>query len=160
MNIYCVDYDKVAIRYKTYVEKASELDNLKLKHFQEMEGYKKEMETLVESSKSGLIIDEMTKRINAEKFKALQNKAMTKENNIRAEYQEKQADLMESCFTEISTIINEYIILNHDKNIDIIINKEQIFYASDKCELTNDIIDLIKQKGLYIELTETKKESV
>ena len=111
MNIYCVDYDKVAIRYKTYVEKASELDNLKLKHFQEMEGYKKEMETLVESSKSGLIIDEMTKRINAEKFKALQNKAMTKENNIRAEYQEKQADLMESCFTEISTIINEYIIL-------------------------------------------------
>jgi Skp family chaperone for outer membrane proteins len=120
-----------------------------------MEGYKKEMETLVESSKSGLIIDEMTKRINAEKFKALQNKAMTKENNIRAEYQEKQADLMESCFTEISTIINEYIILNNDKNIDIIINKEQIFYASDKCELTNDIIDLIKQKGLYVELTET-----
>ena len=154
MNIYCVDYDKVAIRYKTYVEKASELDNLKLKHFQEMEGYKKEMETLVESSKSGLIIDEMTKRINAEKFKALQNKAMAKENNIRAEYQEKQADLMESCFVEISAIIDDYI-KTTDKNIDIVVNKEQIFYASDKCELTNDIIDLIRQKGLYVELTET-----
>ena len=155
MNIYCVDYDKVAIRYKTYVEKASELDNLKLKHFQEMEGYKKEMETLVESSKSGLIIDEMTKRINAEKFKALQNKAMAKENNIRAEYQEKQADLMESCFVEISAIIDDYIKTNPDKNIDIVVNKEQIIYASDKCELTNDIIDLIRQKGLYVELTET-----
>jgi Skp family chaperone for outer membrane proteins len=154
MNIYCVDYDKVAIRYKTYIEKASELDNLKLKHFQEMEGYKKEMEALVESSKSGLIVDDMTKRINAEKFKALQNKAMTKENNIRAEYQEKQADLMESCFVEISAIIDEYITLNPDKNIDIVINKEQIFYSSGKCELTDEIIELTKQKGLYIELTE------
>jgi Skp family chaperone for outer membrane proteins len=80
---------------------------------------------------------------------------MTKENNIRAEYQEKQSDLMESCFVEISSIIDDYIKTNPDKNIDIVVNKEQIFYASDKCELTNDIIDLIKQKGLYIELTET-----
>lgn len=160
MNIYCVDYDKVAIRYKTYIEKASELDNLKLKHFQEMEGYKKEMESLVESSKNGLIVDDMTKRINAEKFKALQNKAMAKENNIRAEYQQKQADLMESCFVEISAIIDEYVKTNSDKNIDIVLNKEQIFYSNDKCELTDNIINLIREKGLYVELTETEKESV
>lgn len=160
MNVYCVDFDKVAIQYKTYVEKAAELDNLKLKHFQEMEAYKKEMDALVESSKSGLIVDEMTKRISAEKFKALQNKAVAKENRFRTEYSNGQTDIMEACFVEINKIVEDFSTQNVEMNIDMVVNKSQIFYSNSKFDLTDKIIDDIKSKGLYVESTETEKESV
>lgn len=157
MKIYCVDYDKVIVRYKSYIDQSIELDSVRLEHVKDMSVYKKEMESIMESGRSGLLVDENLRKQSAERFKEVQALAMTKENKFRSEYTDKQNYIMESCFNEISNITSDFASKNE---IDIIINKSQIFYVSDKFELTDKVIDLIKEKDLYVEFTETEKESV
>lgn len=156
MKIYSVDFEMVIKNYKKYVEKMLELDQLKMAHYGEMESIKNEMEKIVSSAKSGLIIDENLQRQSANRFKELQSDAQQKDGMFREAMSEKQNDIMESSYEELSKIIEDY---SKENMIDMVISKAQVIFLNSEYEITEKVIDILKEKELYYENTLTEVEN-
>ena len=153
MKIYSVDFEKVVKSYKTYVENMLDLDQQKLQHQTEMDVYKKDMEAIIASANSGLIVDEATQKANIQKFKEIQIEASQKDGEFRNKFTEDQNTAMESAFEEVSELINSYA---KSRDVDMIVSKSTLVFVKDDLDITDIIIDVLKEKNLCYE---TKKES-
>lgn len=153
MKIYSVDFEKVVKNYKSYVSEMLELEQFKMTHQTEMEMIKKDMESIIASSQSGLIVDENIQKSNIQRFKDLQMSGSKKENDFRAKFTQKQNDIMEASFEAVSSLMNEY---SKSSDIDMIVSKSQLVFVKDEFDITNDILGVLKDKGLYYE---NEKES-
>lgn len=156
MKIYTVDFEKVIGSYKNYVVKMLELDQLKMKHHTEMDVFRKEMENLINSSRSGLIIDENLQKQNLQRFKDLQVEASKKDNEFRTMLSEKQNSIMEVSFQEVSSIIEGYC---DQVQIDLVLSKSQVVFCKSQFEITDMIIEVFKSKNLYYENVLEEKEN-
>jgi Skp family chaperone for outer membrane proteins len=152
-NMYCVDFEYIIFRYKSYIDQMSELEQYKISHYDEMDSIKKEMELIVNSSKSGLILDETVQKKNIIRFKELQQTAMNKEQDFRSDIQEKQSLVMDRCFLEISEIIEKY---SKSCGIYMVFNKANVLYTSPECDITEYILNMLREKDLFVELEETE----
>jgi len=155
MKIYSVDFEQVVKNYKNYVSQMLDLDQIKMTHQNEMEIFKKEMESIIASANSGLIIDENTQKANIQRFKDLQMNASKKENEFRTKFTERQNDIMESSFEEISELINDYA---SSEEIDMIVSKSQLIFAKAEFDLTDTVIGVLKERDLFY-VNEMEKES-
>jgi Skp family chaperone for outer membrane proteins len=157
MKIYSVDFEQVVKNYKNYVSQMLDLDQVKMSHQTEMDVFKKEMESIIASANSGLIMDESTQKAKMQRFKELQMDASKKENEFRTKFTETQNNIMESTFEEVSVLINDYA---KKSSIDMIVSKSQLVFVKDELDITDMIIDVLKTKGLFYENTlQTEKES-
>ena len=156
MKVYTVDFEKIIGSYKNYVNKMLELDQLKMQHHTEMEVFKKEMENIINSSRSGLIIDENLQKQNLQRFKDLQVEASKKDNEFRTILSEKQHSIMDISFQEVSTIIEEYC---NQVQIDLVLSKSQVVFCKSQFEITDMIIDVFKNRDLYYENVLEEKEN-
>jgi Skp family chaperone for outer membrane proteins len=153
MNIYSIDFEKVVKSYKNYVSQMLDLEQTKMQHQSEMEPFKKEMEALIASSNSGLIVDESTQQKNIRRFKDIQVEASKKENEFRSNFSEEQTKIMESSFEEVSAIVSDCAKGN---GIDMVVSKSQLVFVRDEFDLTDEIINLLKSRDLFYE---NEKES-
>lgn len=155
MNVHTVDFEEVIKKFQPYVDQMMELDQYKMKHYTEIDSIKKEMESIINASKTGLILDENIKQQYMMKFKDLQTEGVNKENSFRSEVGERQSKIMEDSFNQITDIIDEY---SKKAKIDMIISKSQVVFVRKEYDITDIIIDVIKEKNLYH--NEKEKESV
>lgn len=156
MKIYTVDFESIIKVYKPYIDAAMELENEKNGHISRIEGYKKEMQDIINSSQT-LILDEKLKKEKMEKFGKLQNEASKIDNEFRIRISKMQDEMMKKIYTQIEGIISEFSVKS---SIDMVINKTEVIYSSAQVDLTSTIIDLVKDKGLYTDELLNKKESV
>ena len=105
------------------------------------------METILSGSKS-LILDDATNQKNQMRFKELQNKAMQAESEFRSNIVARQNEEVEKNFQQIMDIVQEYSIEN---SLDLVVNKSTVVYVNPKLEITQQIIEVVKQKELYVE---------
>jgi Skp family chaperone for outer membrane proteins len=157
MDIYCVDFERIIAKFSPYIDGSSTIEEKNNKYYIEMETIKKEMESIVNASKSGLILDENIQRMNVNRFKELQQKAMFNENEFRNDFTKLQNDLMEECFNSISEIIEAYC---KKCDIPMVVNKSHIVYVDSSHEITDYILNIIKEKGLLFEEEVEKTEEV
>jgi Skp family chaperone for outer membrane proteins len=153
MKIYSVDFEKVVKHYKNYVNKMLDLEQVKMKHQSEMEVFKIEMESIISSANSGLIIDENTQKIKMQRFKEIQAEASQKENIFRSNITQSQSKIMEDSFDSISSLINQYA---KSAKIDMIVSKSQLIFVKDDFDITDIILDIMKEKDIFYE---NEKES-
>lgn len=156
MKIYSVDFEQVVKNYKNYVSQMLDLEQVKMQHQSEMDVFKKDMESIIASANSGLIIDENIQKANIQKFKDLQMSASKKENEFRTKFTESQSSIMESTFEAVSEIVSDYA---KATSIDMIVSKSQLVFVRDEFDLTSSIIEVLKEKELYYENLLTEKES-
>lgn len=156
MKIYTVDFESIIKVYKPYIDAAMELENEKNGHISRIEGYKKEMQDIINSSQT-LILDEKLKKEKMEKFGKLQNEASKIDNEFRIRISKMQDEMMKKIYTQIEEIISDFSVKS---SIDMVINKTEVIYSSAQVDLTSTIIDLVKDKGLYTDELLNKKESV
>lgn len=157
MKIYSVDFEQVVKCYKSYVSQMLELEQVKMKHQGEMEVFKKEMESIIASASSGLFMDEASQKAKMQRFKEIQGEATQKENTFRSGIAQTQNKIMEESFESVSNLINDYA---KAAQIDMIVSKSQLVFVKDEFDITEHIIDLMKEKDLYyIHEQETEKES-
>jgi Skp family chaperone for outer membrane proteins len=156
MKIYTVDFESIIKVYKPYIDAAMELENEKNDHISKMEGYKSEMQTIINSSQT-LILDENMKKEKMERFGKLQNEASKLDNEFRIKLSKMQDEMMKKIYSQIEEIISEFSIKS---SIDMIINKTEVIYSSANVDLTSTVIDIVKEKGLYTDELINKKESV
>jgi Skp family chaperone for outer membrane proteins len=149
MKIYVVDFDIILKNYKNYHESIKLIQSEKQKFSTDVERIKKEMESIINSSK--LLIDEKSQMNQAMRFKELQSEAIKLESEFRNDIVQLQNTELEKNFESISEIVEDWSLKNE---IDLVINKSQVFFTNPKYDATNDVINLLKEKELFQEFKE------
>ena len=109
------------------------------------------MENIIAQMSSGIIMDEKAQMEKEEKFKSLQDQAVGIDNQFKIEMRRLHEELNKSTYDDLSAIISEYSEAN---SIDLVIGKMEIVYLVDKFEITEQILEVLKEKDLFNSLEE------
>jgi Skp family chaperone for outer membrane proteins len=145
MELRVVDFEVLTKNYKNYQEGIKNIEEEKKSFIKSLDPVKKEMETIISQMSSGLVIDEKTQREKEEKFKSLQEQAVGIDNQFKVEMRRLHEELNKSTYDELSKIISEY---SESNGIDLVIGKMEIVYLVDKFEITEQILEVLKEKDL------------
>ena len=155
MTTYVLDFEEVLRNFQPYHESLKLIQKEKKEFSELIEGIKKEMETIIASNKS-LILDDTTNQKNQLRFRELQNKAVQAESEFRTTIVDKQNEEVEKNFAQIMDLVNDYA---SEKSLDLVVNKNQVVFVNPKFEITNEIIEIVKTKELYLEYVEGMYEA-
>lgn len=150
MKTYILDFEEVLKNFTPYHESLRSIQKDKQDFADLIDGIKKEMETIINSSKS-LILDDSTNQKNQMRFRELQTKAVQAESEFRANIVTKQNDELEKNFQQIIELVNDW---SKENDVDLVVNKNTVVFVKPEFEITQKIVDLIKSKGLYQEYVE------
>ena len=155
MELRVVDFEVLTKNYKNYQDGIKNIEEEKKSFIKSLDPVKKEMETIISQMSSGLIVDEKTQSEKEQKFKALQDQAVGIDNQFKVEMRRLHEELNKSTYNELSTIISEYSEVNL---IELVIGKMEIVYLVDKFEITEQILEVLKEKDL-INVVEVEVET-
>ena len=151
MELRVVDFEILTKNYKNYQEGIKNIETEKQEFIKSLEPVKKEMENIIAQMSSGIIMDEKAQMEKEEKFKSLQDQAVGIDNQFKIEMRRLHEELNKSTYDDLSAIISEYSEAN---SIDLVIGKMEIVYLVDKFEITEQILEVLKEKGLFNSLEE------
>ena len=147
MTTHILDFEEVLRNFEPYHVSLKSIQKEKKEFSEIIDAIKVEMETILSGSKS-LILDDATNQKNQMRFKELQNKAVQAESEFRSNIVARQNEEVEKNFQQIMDIVQEYSIEN---SLDLVVNKSTVVYVNPKLEITQQIIEVVKQKELYVE---------
>jgi Skp family chaperone for outer membrane proteins len=147
MTTHILDFEEVLRNFEPYHVSLKSIQKEKKEFSELIDAIKAEMETILSGSKS-LILDDATNQKNQMRFKELQNKAVQAESEFRSNIVAKQNEEVEKNFQQIMDIVQEYSVEN---SLDLVVNKSTVVYVNPKLEITQQIIEVVKQKDLYVE---------
>jgi Skp family chaperone for outer membrane proteins len=154
MNIKVVDFEILTKNYTNYQLGIKNIEEEKKEFIKSLDPVKKEMESIISQMSSGLIMDEQTQKEREDKFRSLQEQAMNIDNQFKVEMRRLHDELNKKTFDELSEIIDTY---STNNNLDMVIGKMEVVYLKESFEVTNDILEILKEKKLfYTETTETE----
>lgn len=157
MKIYTVNFEDIVKVYKPYIDAVNSLEAEKDTHVAKIEVYKSKMQEIIGSSQT-LILDEKIKKQKMDEFGQLQNEAGRLDQEFRAHLTKSQNDVLTKIYAEISDIISDF---STKGSIDMVINSTEVVFHTKALDLTENIIDLIKERELYSDVVILKeKESV
>lgn len=162
MEIRVLDFDILTKNYKNYQEGLNNIAGEKNEFITKLGPIKSEMETIINAAKSGLVLDPATQRQKEQKFSELQQEAMMIDGDFKARMRELHDSLNKNTFDELTTFVNEWA---NENSIDLVTGKMEVVFANDKFDATKNILDILKEKNLYVEYvleteTETSTEEV
>ena len=147
MTTHILDFEEVLRNFEPYHVSLKSIQKEKKEFSELIDAIKAEMETILSGSKS-LILDDATNQKNQMRFKELQNKAVQAESEFRSNIVAKQNEEVEKNFQQIMDIVQEY---STENSLDLVVNKSTVVYVNPKLEITQQIIEVVKQKELYVE---------
>lgn len=145
MNIRVIDFDILTRNFQHYADGYLKIESKKREILTQIEPIKNEMNSIIKSASSGLIMDEMTKRTNEERFRTLQEKLMGIDQEAKKTLKEMQEELTESTFQKLSEIVSDW---SKENSIDLVMGKMEVIFSSEAVDATDDILQIIKDKGL------------
>ena len=155
MELRVVDFEVLTKNYKNYQDGIKKIEEEKKSFIKSLDPVKKDMETIISQMSTGLIVDEKTQSEKEQRFKTLQDQAVGIDNQFKVEMRRLHDELNKSTYNELSTIISEYSEANL---IDLVIGKMEIVYLVDKFEITEQILEVLKEKDL-INVVEVEVET-
>ena len=155
MELRVVDFEVLTKNYKNYQDGIKNIEEEKKSFIKSLDPVKKEMEAIIAQMSTGLIVDEKTQMEKEQKFKALQDQAVGIDNQFKVEMRRLHEELNKSTYDELSKIISEYSEAN---SIDLVIGKMEIVYLVDKFEITEQILEVLKEKDLINVVVEETTE--
>ena len=116
-----------------------------------------EMENILMMSQSGIIIDQMTQKQRAEKFQKMQQEVMDLDNDFKVELQKLKSKLSSESYSYLESYITEWSVKN---DIDIVLGTAEVVFSKPELDITNQILDVLKSKGLYSEYVEESETNI
>ena len=153
MKLRAVDFDTLTRGFQPYIDGYLKIEAEKKSLVDSIQPQKKEIEAIITSASSGLIVDEMTQKRNVERFKVLQDEIMKKDQEFKIRLKDMKDELNTSVYDQLSEIITEW---SKENSIDMVIGKMEVVYCNDECDVTDEIVEILRTKGLYQE--ENKEE--
>jgi Skp family chaperone for outer membrane proteins len=152
MELRVVDFDVLTRNYKNYQDGIRNLSEVRNSFITKLNPLKNEMEKIIKEANSGLIMDEKSQKESERKFNELQEGAMTIDSEFKSTMKKAQDELNKVTYDELSTIIDEWSVAN---NVDMVIGKMEVVFLKEKFEITNEVLESLKAKNLYVEFEET-----
>jgi Skp family chaperone for outer membrane proteins len=153
MKLRVTDFEVITKNYSNYQEGIKRIEGEKKDFVKSLEPVKKEMESIISQMSSGIIMDETTQKEKEDKFRTLQEQAMNIDNQFKVEMRRLHDELNKKTFDELSEIIDEY---SKQNDIDMVIGKMEVVYLKEEFEITNNILEILKEKNLFHTETETE----
>jgi Skp family chaperone for outer membrane proteins len=157
MQIRVVDFEILTRNFTKYQEGIQKIENHKQKFLEQVEPYRKEMENILMMSQSGIIIDQMTQKQRAEKFQKMQQEVMDLDNDFKVELQKLKSELSSESYSYLESYITEWSVKN---DIDIVLGTAEVVFSKPELDITNQILDVLKSKGLYSEYVEESETNI
>lgn len=157
MEIRVIDFEVITRSFQPYVEGYKEIESEKRAMLSSVDEDKKEMESIIRRSQSGIVMDENSQKRDGERFRQLQEKLMKLDMEFKTKLKNMNDDLNSKVFDELSVIVSEWSTAN---SIDLVTGKMEVIFSSEKIEVTNQIIEVIKAKGLFYEEPKMVEEPV
>jgi Skp family chaperone for outer membrane proteins len=164
MEIRVIDFEILTTHYKKYRDGVDVINFERKKILEEIEPIKKEMNMIISSATTGIILNGQTQQQQAERFQELQQQIMEIDNDFKAKNKKMIDELNTKSFDELSEIVTDWATRN---SIDLVSGKMEIIFCNDKWDITNDILEILKEKELYVDReiskekeVETEKESI
>ncbi len=155
MKLRVTDFEILTKNYSNYQDGIKRIEEEKKDFIKSLEPVKKEMESIISQMSSGIIMDETTQKEKEEKFRSLQEQAMNIDNQFKTEMHRLHDELNKKTFDELSEIIDTY---SKSNDIDMVIGKMEVVYLKEEFEITNDILEVLKEKNLYYSTETTQTE--
>lgn len=156
MEIRVVDFEVLTRNYTNYQEGITKMEELRKSFVDRMEPIKTEMESIIKAANSGLIMDAKSQQENNEKFSMLQERAMSIDNEYKTTMRAEQDGLNKKTYNELETIITEWV---DGKGIDLVMGRMEIVYANNNKDITEDILNVLREKNLFTEFVEQTEEN-
>lgn len=156
MEIRVLDFDILTKNYKNYQDGLKNIAGEKNDFISKLGPIKTEMESIINAAKSGLVLDPTTQRQKEQKFSELQQEAMMIDGDFKARMRELHDSLNKTTFDELSEIVDEWAKQN---SIDLVTGKMEVVFVNDKYDSTNEILEILRSKNLYIEYVEKVEET-
>ena len=151
MEIRIVDFEILTRNYTKYQEGIGEINNLKKLFMGKIEPFRKEMQSLMIAAQTdGEVIKE-----RMERFEELKQRALEIDQEYKDKVVEMQDKLTKSTYSDLEQIISEWSELN---SIDLVIGKIEVVCLNPKYESTNDILEILKERNLFVDFEEKEPE--
>lgn len=163
MEIRVIDFEILTSHYKNYRDGVDKINAEKEAILKKVEPIKKEMNQIISSVQSGLIMDARTQQQKAERFQELQKEVVQIDNDFKYKNRQMVDELNTKSYDELSNIIGVWAVKN---SIDLVSGKMEIVFCNEKWDITNDILEVLREQNLYVDRPiekaeeETEKESV
>lgn len=146
MEIRVIDFEVLTRNFQTYVDGYNKIEIRKKEMLNSIEPKKKEMEDILKKAQSNLNIDEVTQQKDVNRYKEIQQELMKLDNDFNRELKNMSNDLQTKVFDQLSEIITEWSTKN---SINLVMGKMEIIFNTNDIDATEDILNIIKEKGLY-----------
>ena len=162
MEFRIVDFEILSSHYIKYKEGLGVLDFIRSEYLTKLEPIKKEMNTIIASMQSGVVVNAKTQQENSERFQLLQEELVSIDKDATQKLTNYRDKMTKEVYGEMEVIITEW---SKSNNIDLVMGKIECVYVTEEFEGTEYILEVFKSKGLYVEslerkLEENEKESV
>ena len=151
MELRIVDFEKLSVHYKKYRDGLNILEFTKDEYLKQIDPIKKEMNAIIASMQSGLVMDNKTQKEKAERFQSLQEQVASIDKDATTQLSKFRDKMTKEVYAEMEEIITEW---SKSNNIDLVMGKIESVYVKEEFEITDSIIEVFKSKGLYVELIE------
>lgn len=151
MEIRIIDFEILTRHYTKYQNGLNEINHLKKSFRDKIEPFRKEMQNLMLAAQTdGEVIKE-----RMERFEELKQEAIDIDQDYKIQVGQMQDKLTKSTYADLEKIISEWRELN---SIDLVIGKIEVVCLNSKYESTNDILEILKEKNLFIDFKEEETE--
>jgi Skp family chaperone for outer membrane proteins len=157
MELRIVDFEKLSIHYKKYRDGLNMLEFIKSEYLKQIEPIKKEMNDIIASMQSGLVMDNRTQKEKAERFQSLQEQVSSIDKDATTQLSKFRDKMTKEVYSEMEEIITEW---SKSNNIDLVMGKIECVYAKEEFEITDSILEAFKTKELYVESLQEKVETL
>lgn len=147
MEIRIIDFEVLTRHYVKYQEGINEINELKKLFMGKIEPFRKEMQNLMIIAQTG---GEVLKA-QMERFEELKQEAVEIDQEYKSKAGEMQDKITKSTYNDLEQIISEWRELN---SIDLVIGKIEVVCLNPKYESTNDILEILKEKNLFVDFKE------
>lgn len=152
MEFRVVDFEKVTHHYKIYQDGIQKIEDYKDEIIKKVDPIRKQMQNILTAAQSGIVIDSLSEQQRMQKFQSLQQELVSIDKDAKIEITEMREKLNKSVYFELEKLINDWSVEN---NIDIVIGKLEVVYLKSQYEITDEILNLLKSNGEFIEEEDT-----
>ncbi len=155
MKIRIADFEILTRNYKVFVDGKTKINERKDFFLKKIEPLRKDMELIIKSANSSLIVDQSSQQQRMERFKQLQEDAMRYDNEFKQEFKKMNDELTLNVYNDLEKIISEWAEKN---DIDLVTGKMEVVFVKPEFNITDQILEVLKEKDLYVEFKEIEKE--
>ena len=154
MNIKVVDFEILSRHYVKYQEGITKIEQVKEEFVKRLDPFRDEMQELLKTS---MTADEATQKASAERFQILQEEGMQIDEEFKHKMRQMNDELSKEIYNDLERIITEWA---STKDVDMVIGSTEVVFLKQEHYVTSYIIDLLKERELYIDVPAEVKANV